>query len=140
MSEGRAGVSRGHSISTPSNEGPNPKQGKGPTSSASAMNPSGGAVGRRVVGIPDPNEYLLERILSRANMSLAWRQVKANCGAPGVDNMPIDDFMAYAHEHWEEIRSSIFAGTYRPCRSKGWRSRKQQVALAPWGFQPCLTA
>ena len=110
------------------------------------MNPSGGAVGRRVAGIPDPNEYLLERILSRPNMSLAWRQVKANRGAPGVDNMPIDDFMAFAHEHWTEIRSSIFAGTYKPsesaltCRSKGWRSRKQQVAPVLWGYPLCLTA
>lgn len=96
------------------NEGPNQEKGKGPVCSASAMNPSGGAVGRRVAGIPDPNEYLLERILSRSNLSQDWRQVKANGGAPSVDNMPIDDFMAYAQERWTEIRSSIFAGTYKP--------------------------
>jgi RNA-directed DNA polymerase len=78
------------------------------------MNPSGGATGRRVAGIPDPNEYLLERILSWSNLSQAWRQVKANRGGPGMDNMPIDDFMAFAQEHWTEIRSSIFAGTYKP--------------------------
>jgi retron-type reverse transcriptase len=93
--------------------------------------PSGGAVGRRVVGIPNPNEYLLERILSRPNMSLAWRQVKANRGAPGVDNMPIDDFMAYAHEHWEEIRSSIFAGTYKPLPVK-----RVEIPKATGGTRP----
>lgn len=114
MSETGAGVSRGHSSSPGVNEGPNPEQGKGPACLTNAMNPSGGAVGQRVAGIPDPDHYLLERILSRPNMSLAWRQVKANQGAPGVDNMPIDDFMAYAHEHWQEIRSSILAGTYKP--------------------------
>ena len=134
----QAGVSRGHSSSPSVNEGPNPEQGKG--------NPSGGAIGRRVAGIPDPNEYLLERILSRPNMSLAWRRVKANGGAPGVDNMPIDDFMAFAHEHWEKIRSSIFAGTYKPSEStltyrlRGWRSQKQQEERVPLGFPPCSTA
>ena len=87
-------------------EGPNPEKGKGPASSTIATNPSGGANGRRVAGKPDPDEYLLERILSRPNMIKAWERVKANKGAPGVDNMPIDDFMAFAREHWTEIRSS----------------------------------
>ena len=140
--EDRAGVSRGHSSLPQANEGPNPEQGKGPASSTSAMNPPGGAIGRRVVGIPDPNEYLLERILSRPNLSQAWKRVKANRGAPGVDNMPIDDFMAYAREHWEKIRSSIFflQALINLCRSKGWRFRKQLNDYAPSGFLPCLTA
>lgn len=138
MSEGRAGVSRGHSSSPPVNEGPNPKQGKGPASSVNAMNPSGGAFGRRVVGIPDPNEYLLERILSRPNLSLAWRQVKANRGAPGVDNMPIDDFMAFAHEHWIEIRSSIFAGTYKPLPVKRVEIPKATGGTRPLGIPAVL--
>ena len=45
-------------------------------------------VARRVDGKPDPDEYLLERILSWANLSEAWKRVKANRGAPGVDAMP----------------------------------------------------
>jgi RNA-directed DNA polymerase len=102
------------------------------------MNPSGGAVGRRAAGIPDPNEYLLERILSRPNMSLAWRQVKANRGAPGVDNMPIDDFMAYAHEHWQEIRSSIFAGTYKPLPVKRVEIPKATGGTRPLGIPAVL--
>jgi RNA-directed DNA polymerase len=138
MSENRAGVSRGHSSSPSANEGPNPEQGIGPACSASAMNPSGGAVGRRVAGIPDPNEYLLERILSRPNMSLAWRQVKANRGAPGVDNMPIDDFMAFAHEHWTEIRSSIFAGTYKPLPVKRVEIPKATGGTRPLGIPAVL--
>jgi len=138
MPENRAGVSRGHSSSPPADEGPNPEQGKGPVCSTSATNPPGGAVGRRVTGIPDPNEYLLERILSRPNMSLAWRQVKANRGAPGVDNMPIDDFMAFAHEHWTEIRSSIFAGTYKPLPVKRVEIPKATGGTRPLGIPAVL--
>jgi RNA-directed DNA polymerase len=74
----RAGVSRGHSSSQSTNEGPNPEQGKGPVSSTIARNPSGGASGRRVDDKPNPNEYLLEQIISRPNMSKAWKRVKAN--------------------------------------------------------------
>jgi len=33
---------------------------------------------------PDPNEDLLERILSRDNMRKAWKRVKANKGADGI--------------------------------------------------------
>jgi RNA-directed DNA polymerase len=102
------------------------------------MNPSGGAIVRRVVGIPDPNEYLLERILSRANLSQAWKRVKANRGAPGVDNMPIDDFMAYAREHWEKIRSSIFAGTYTPLPVKRVEIPKATGGSRPLGIPTVL--
>lgn len=102
------------------------------------MNPSGGAIGRRVVGIHDPNEYLLERILSRPNLSQAWKRVKANRGAPGVDNMPIDDFMAFAREHWEKIRSSIFAGTYKPLPVKRVEIPKATGGTRPLGIPTVL--
>jgi RNA-directed DNA polymerase len=63
---------------------------------------------------PDPEEDLLERIVARENMLLAWKRVKANKGAAGMDDMSIDDFAAYAREHWPEIREAILAGTYQP--------------------------
>ena len=111
---------------------------KDPSCSISAMNPTGGADGRRVGGQPDPDEYLLERILSRANLSEAWKRVKANRGAPGVDDMPIDDFMAYAREHWEEIRSSIFAGTYKPLPVKRVEIPKATGGTRPLGIPAVL--
>ena len=38
----------------------------------------------RVMESFDPNECLLERILSKENLATAWKRVKANHGAPGV--------------------------------------------------------
>jgi RNA-directed DNA polymerase len=134
----QAGVSRGHSSSPVVSEGPNPEQGKGPVSSTTAMNPTGGACGRRVVDQPDPDEHLLEQILSRPNMIAAWGQVKANKGAPGVDNMPIDDFLAFAREHWEKIRSSIFAGTYQPLPVKRVEIPKATGGTRPLGIPTVL--
>ena len=103
-----------------------------------ATNPSGGATGRRVAGKPDPNEYLLERILSRPNMSTAWKRVKANKGAPGMDCMSIDDFMAFARDHWESIRSSIFAGTYQPSPVKRVEIPKATGGTRPLGIPTVL--
>jgi RNA-directed DNA polymerase len=98
------------------------------------MNPTGGADDRRVAVKPDPDEHLLEQILSRPNMLKAWERVKANKGAPGIDKMPIDDFMAFAREHWEEIRSSIFAGTYQPLPVKRVEIPKATGGTRPLGI------
>ena len=143
MQDDRAGVSRGHSSSSMRNEGPNSEQGKGPVSSTATLNPSGGVSGRRVIGEPCPNDYLLEKILSRGNMLTAWKRVKANKGAPGIDNMPVDDFLAYAKEHWDTIRASLLAGTYQPseswltCRYNEWKYQNQRVVLVRWVFPLC---
>jgi len=69
---------------------------------------------RRVMEQPDPNEDLLERILSRENMRKAWKRVKANKGAAGVDGMTVDQFLDFARENWTKIRESLLAGTYQP--------------------------
>jgi RNA-directed DNA polymerase len=76
--------------------------------------PSGEVTMRRVMESPDPNDHLLERILSRENMLKAWKRVKANKGAPGIDNMSVEDFPEYARNKWDSIRESLLAGTYQP--------------------------
>jgi len=138
MQDDQAGVSRGHSSPPETDEGPNPRKGKGPASSASATNPTGGADSRRVADKPDPDEHLLERILSRENMLKAWQRVNANKGAPGIDKMPIADFMTYAREHWEEIRSSLFAGNYQPLPVKRVEIPKPTGGTRPLGIPTVL--
>ena len=134
----RAGVSRGHSSSSLRNEGPNPEKGEGPSSSSTATNPTGEAAGRRVGGQPDPKQDLLERILSRNNMLKAWERVKANKGAPGMDNMPIDAFMDFAREHWETIRASLLAGSYQPSPVKRVEIPKPTGGTRPLGIPTVL--
>ena len=46
---------------------------------------------------------LLEKILSRDNMKLALKRVKANKGAGGVDGVDIKEIDAYLVENWVEI-------------------------------------
>ena len=83
-------------------------------SSHDTKNPHGGVTVRHVMEPPDPNGHLLERILSRKNMQRAWKRVKANKGAPGIDKMSIEGFPEFARNNWESIRESLLAGTYQP--------------------------
>ena len=48
------------------------------------------------------------------NLAQAWQCVKANKGAPGIDGMTIEDFPAFAREHWPRIATAIRNGTYHP--------------------------
>ncbi len=63
---------------------------------------------------PNPNEGLLERVLSRPNLQQALHQVRSNRGAPGIDAMSVDELPQYLREHWSEIRAQLVSGTYQP--------------------------
>ena len=78
------------------------------------MNPSGGAGVRREPMQPALHDDLMVRVMAPANLRRAWTRVKANRGAPGVDGMTIDDFAAFAQEHWPGIRRALLDGSYRP--------------------------
>jgi RNA-directed DNA polymerase len=69
---------------------------------------------RRTVIDPALSEDLMERVLASENLRQAWRQVKANHGAPGVDGMTIEAFPAFAREHWASIRQALRDETYQP--------------------------
>ena len=75
-------------------------------SSFDTMIPTGGVDGRRVVDRYDPNEHLMDLVMSRPNMQRAWKRVKTNFGAPGVDQMTVDQFEAFAKDNWDSIRSN----------------------------------
>ena len=56
----------------------------------------------------------LEEVLSPSNLAAAWKQVRANKGAAGVDGMSIGDFPGFIQNHWENIRAKLEEGTYGP--------------------------
>ena len=62
----------------------------------------------------DGAEDLLETILSRDNLNKAYKQVKRNHGASGIDGMTVEDALPWLREHKEELLQSIRNGSYRP--------------------------
>jgi RNA-directed DNA polymerase len=102
------------------------------------MNPHGGVDMGRVVESFDPNERLLERILSQENVAMAWKRVKANHGAPGVDGITIEQFPDHTRELWAGIRESLLAGTYRPLPVKRVEIPKPTGGTRPLGIPTVL--
>jgi RNA-directed DNA polymerase len=57
---------------------------------------------------------LMEEILSRENMTLAYKKVKANKGASGVDGITTDEVQEYLKENWASIKERIQKRKYKP--------------------------
>lgn len=134
----RSEVSRGHSIPTHREKG-RTQEGIGvPVSSPGATTPEGPVSRRRVTDLPNPNVSLLERIVSRENMRMAWEQVKANQGSHGIDKMTINDFPMFAKAHWGDIRASLQAGTYEPLPVRRAEIPKRTGGKRPLGI-PTVT-
>jgi len=66
------------------------------------MNGEGGAVS------------LLERVLDRNNLNRAYKRVKQNGGAPGIDGMTCGELLNYLSKHGKVLIAALSQGTYRP--------------------------
>ena len=62
---------------------------------------------------------LLEEIVSAENLNRAYKRVKKNKGAGGVDGMSVDELLRYLKDKGEEIRKAILAGEYKPMPVRG---------------------
>lgn len=57
---------------------------------------------------------LLLQALARGNMQRAWKRVKANKGAAGVDGLDINQTKEHLKRVWPTIHQQLMEGTYRP--------------------------
>ena len=62
----------------------------------------------------DESTELMEEVLRQENLMRAYKRVKSNKGAAGVDGMTVDELMPYCQLHWEEIKDQLRNGTYKP--------------------------
>ena len=59
-------------------------------------------------------EKLMERICARANLNRAYKQVRKNKGASGVDGMTVDEMGKWIKKHKETFVELLLTGTYKP--------------------------
>lgn len=77
--------------------------------------PTGNDVTQRSGLKPAFSDDLFERVLQRDNLHTAWKRVRANKGAAGIDGMAIDEFPDWARSgHWKRVVSDLETGRYRP--------------------------
>jgi RNA-directed DNA polymerase len=97
---GRVGVAHGETVRDPiSDETCDPPYAHPDTGSAKSMAGTGG---------------LLEGVLTRQNLQAAWKRVKANKGAAGVDGLDIEQTAQDIRRRWPQIREELLTGRYRP--------------------------
>ena len=133
MQGGEAEVSRGHSRSY-DRRPERRSEWRSNMSSATAKNPTGGAGSRHVMERNSLNLVTVAQVLERDNLHKAYKQVKANKGAPGIDNISVEEFPEYAHRLWGGINAALLEGTYTPSPVKRVEIPKDSGGTRPLGI------
>ncbi len=81
---------------------------------------------------------MLEQILNRANLLRAWKRVRGNGGAAGVDGLTINELPAWLSDHWSEVKASLLAGSYRPAPVRRHEIPKRGGGKRPLGIPTVL--
>lgn len=57
---------------------------------------------------------LMEAVVERSNMELAYRKVVGNAGAAGADGLPVTALKGWLQVHWSSVRAALLSGQYMP--------------------------
>ncbi|MFN8655809.1 MAG: hypothetical protein U0105_05685 [Candidatus Obscuribacterales bacterium] len=60
------------------------------------------------------DQSLMEEILDKENLKIAYARVVKNGGAAGIDGLSTDDLQAYLAANWKQIKQELLQGTYKP--------------------------
>src|SRR5712691_2538003 len=97
---GRAGAARGEAKREPAgDEAEGPRHETGDTGS--------------------PHAALLHAAFTRENLQRAFKKVRANKGAAGVDGLDIDQSARHLATAWPAVREQLLKGTCRPSPVRG---------------------
>src|SRR5213596_1790849 len=57
---------------------------------------------------------LMEAVMERGNLKLAYQRVVENKGAAGVDNLAVSELKGHLKRHWPMIRAKLLSDEYIP--------------------------
>lgn len=81
---------------------------------------------------------LMEQVCQTDNLSQAYKRVRSNKGAPGVDGMTIKALPAYVEAHRAEILSCLLDGSYQAQPVRGVKIPKPQGGERQLGIPTVL--
>ncbi len=75
----------------------------------------GAELGTATSGRSKSEEHLLmEQVVERSNLWLAYQRVVKNKGAPGVDGVLVSEFKDWLKRHWPSVKAALVEGRYLP--------------------------
>lgn len=90
-----------------------PNAGRTETTSGEAVrSPVSDEVNRPQDESDSAGQGLLERAFARENLKQAWKRVKANKGAAGIDGLDIEQTAEHLLTQWAAIREQLLSGVY----------------------------
>jgi RNA-directed DNA polymerase len=60
------------------------------------------------------DRLLMERVVERSNMGLAYQRVMQNKGAAGVDDITVAEFKDWLKQCWPSVKRALLEGSYLP--------------------------
>jgi RNA-directed DNA polymerase len=60
------------------------------------------------------DRLLMEQVVERSNLKLAYQRVVKNKGAPGVDDVTVLEFKDWLKRHWPSVKIALLEGRYLP--------------------------
>lgn len=79
-------------------------------------------------------QELMEQVVEADNLNRAFKRVRANKGAPGIDGMTVEQLGDWARAHKEELIASLLDGSYRPQPVKGVQIPKPDGGMRQLGI------
>ncbi len=81
---------------------------------------------------------LMEAVVERSNMRLAYRRVVENRGAPGIDDLTVDEFGDWLRVHWPSVKAALLEGKYIPAAVRAVDIPKPQGGVRTLGIPTVL--
>jgi RNA-directed DNA polymerase len=79
-------------------------------------------------------QHLMEEVAGSANLNQAYKRVKANDGAAGIDGMTVADLRSWIAENRERLIASLIDGSYRPQAVRGVQIPKADGGMRQLGI------
>ncbi len=77
---------------------------------------------------------LMEAVVERGNLRLAYQRVTGNKGAAGVDGVAVSGLKDHLKRHWPVMRARLLAGDYQPMAVRGVDIPKPQGGVRTLGI------
>ena len=59
-------------------------------------------------------DRLMEKILSNDNLNQAYKKVKSNKGAGGIDGMNVEELLSFLKDNGTQLKQQLMDGKYKP--------------------------